>query len=402
MYMSMTIRQAYRLVTVSLLTVFLTGCGAGAVFIIDGTGDTSGNTGGNGGTDGTVTDGNRDETATSNLGKTSDEPNDTFAEAIVAVFDDSDIAGLQGTVAQKSDLDVYLLGALSAGDQLTINTTTPNSALDVSVAVFDSAFRVVYINDDVSGSNFDSTLTWIVRRDSDAFYLAITNSAFAGTGQESGSYQSDIIVNRGVGVPATMPQILVIDFDGGTIDDAPLGPTTIPAFDADQISDSYTGQTEILKGLIRDSIARNFSRFNIEVMTSDNPPAAGTEVATIFMGGFSSTMFGIADNVDLYNADFCDDAIIFSESFTPRIFTNTPSLEALAEAIGNVTAHEAGHLLGLNHVDDDAAIMDDRSSADAFLEDQEFISAPLSRDIMSLGTQDAAMLLEDTVGLVGN
>ncbi len=385
----MTTHNLYRLLTVSLLTASLVGCGTG-------TGAITG-----GGTNGTVTDGNRDNMATSSLGKTSDEPNDTFTDAIVAVFDSSDVAALQGTVAQKGDLDVYLLGPLSAGDQITINTTTPNSALDVSVALFDSASRVVYINDDVSGTNFDSIVKWIVRRDSDAFYLAVTNSAFAGSGQGTGSYQSDVLIDRGLTVPAAVPQILLINFAGGTINDAPLGPTTIPAFDADQISDLYSGQTDMLKGLIRDSVARNFERFNVEVITSDNPPAAGTEVATIFMGGFSATMFGIADSVDLYNADFCDDAIIFSESFSPRIFTTQPSLAGLAEAIGNVTAHEAGHLLGLNHVDDDNAIMDDRSAADAFLADQEFINAPLSRDIMSLGTQDAAMLLEDIVGLVG-
>jgi len=140
----------------------------------------------------------------------------------------------------------------------------------------------------------------------------------------------------------------------------------------------------------------------VEVLTSDNPPPPGTHVLTVYMGGFSSTMFGIADNVDLYNADFCDDAIIFSESFKPQIFSADPSLMGLAEAIGNVTAHEAGHLLGLSHVDDDTAIMDDRSAADAFLADQEFKNAPLSRDIMELGTQDAVMLLTDIVGLVGN
>jgi len=386
-YMNLTTRHSYRLLTVTLLMAISAGCGTGPGSFV--------------GAGGTVIDGNQG-TVSSNLGKTENEPNDTFAEAIVAVFDGNDVAKLQGTVQQKGDIDVYLLGPLSAGDQLTINTTTPNSALDVSVVVFDSQSRAVYINDDVSNTNFDSSLQWIVRRDSDAFFLAISNSAFAGMSQDTGSYVSDIIIDRGLNVPAAVPQILVINFDGGTISDAPLGPTTIPAFDAAQISPIYSGQTQVLKGLIRDSIARNFERFNVEVLTSDNPPAPGTEVATIFMGGFSSTMFGIADNVDLYNADFCDDAIIFSESFSPQIFTVEPSLAELAEAIGNVTTHEAGHLLGLNHVDDDNAIMDDRSAADAFLADQEFMNAPLSRDIMPLGTQDAAMLLADIVGLVGN
>ncbi len=388
-YGTTTTRSLHRFLIVFLLTAGLSGCGSGVGSL-------------SGGTNGIIVDGNRDETITSPIGKTDNEPNDTLAEAIVAVFDENDVAGLQGTVQVEGDIDVFLLGSLNAGDQLTITTTTPGSVLDVSVAVFDSQSHVVYVNDDVSSNNFDSYLQWIVRRDNDAYYLAITNSAFAGPGQDKGSYQVDIVVNRGLEVPIATRQIVVIDFDGGTINDAPLGPTTIPAFDADQISPIYSGQTEQLKGFIRDSVARNFERFNVEVLTSDNPPSSTTEVTTIFMGGFSPTMFGIADAVDLYNADFCDDAIIFAESFKPQIFSTAPSLVDLAEAIGNVTAHEAGHLLGLSHVDDDTAIMDDRSAADAFLADQEFKNAPLSRDIMELGTQDAVMLLADIVGLVGN
>ena len=42
--------------------------------------------------------------------------------------------------------------------------------------------------------------------------------------------------------------------------------------------------------------------------------------------------------------------------------------------------------------------MDDQSPADAFLEDQEFMEAPLSGDIMPIGFQDAPLLLEEIVG----
>ncbi|MCH7704917.1 MAG: matrixin family metalloprotease, partial [Planctomycetes bacterium] len=81
-----------------------------------------------------------------------------------------------------------------------------------------------------------------------------------------------------------------------------------------------------------------------------------------------------------------------------QVFSTLPSAQALGVAIGNVASHEAGHLLGLNHVNDDAALMDDRSAADVFLSDQEFKEAPLSNDIMVIGTQDAVLLLDETVG----
>ena len=80
------------------------------------------------------------------------------------------------------------------------------------------------------------------------------------------------------------------------------------------------------------------------------------------------------------------------------MFSGTPTATELGIAIGNVGSHEAGHLLGLNHVDDDRALMDDQSPADAFIEDQEFMEAPLSSDIMPIGLQDAVLLLDEIVG----
>ena len=147
---------------------------------------------------------------------------------------------------------------------------------------------------------------------------------------------------------------------------------------------------------------KNFERFDVIVLTTDDPaPPAGTMVSTIFFGGFNSTAFGLSESVDLYNADFCDDAIIYAESFTPSVFSFQPTAAQLGVAIGNVATHEARHLLGLNHTDDDRDLMDDRSSADVFVTDQEFMEAPLSSDIMSIGTQDGALLLQETVGLFG-
>jgi len=134
-------------------------------------------------------------------------------------------------------------------------------------------------------------------------------------------------------------------------------------------------------------------------VTSDDPPVAeGTMVSTIYFGGFDRSAFGIAEDVDLYNPDRCDDAIIFVETFTPSVFTGVPSASEVGTAIGNVACHEAGHLLGLNHTDDNMDLMDDQSPADAFLEDQEFKRAPLSDDILPLGWQDGVLLLNETVG----
>jgi hypothetical protein len=209
----------------------------------------------------------------------------------------------------------------------------------------------------------------------------------------------DIIKESGFDVPQPVAQTLLLDFDGGVVNSPVLGMMTIAPFDAADIAQLYEGETETIKDRIRDIFEQNYARFNVTILTSDDPPPApGEAYSTISFGGFDPGAFGIADDVDLYNLDRCDDAIIFTESFSPAVFIGVPDAEELGTAIGNVGSHEAGHVLGLNHTDDDLDLMDDRSAADAFLQDQEFMEAPLSDDILPIGTQDGVFLLDEIVG----
>lgn len=350
---------------------------------------------------GDVVDGNRDPAATSVLGKISGEPNDSFSQAIVAVFDDEGVAQLQGTVAEVGDLDVFLLGPLSAGFRVMVDADTTGSALDVSIGVFDDRQRLVYNNDDRGGSDarfLDSYIEWIVRHDGDSYCMVVTHSAFAGSGAFTGTYRIDVQITGGFDVPEPVIQALLLDFDGAVVDSPTLGLMTLGPFNAADISPFYEGRTETIKEAIRSVFEQNFERFNVAIWTTDDPPPDGTQFSAIYFGGFNPNAFGIAEKVDLYNVDFCDDAIIFTESFALRMFSSVPTAEEMGIAIGNVGSHEAGHLLGLNHVDDDRALMDDQSHADAFLEDQEFMEASLSSDIMAIGTQDAVLLLNEIVG----
>ena len=351
---------------------------------------------------GEVVDGNRDTSVTSTVGKTSGEPNDEFSETVVAVFDGDGVARLQGTVEVVGDLDVFLLGALSPGDRITVDAYTTNSALDVTIALFDAEGRLVVNNDDReegSGGSLDAFVDFIVRHGGNRYYLVVTHSPFAGSRQFVGGYRVDIVVESGFDVPQPVAQTLLLDFDGGAVNSPVLGTMTLAPFDAAAISPLYEGETETVKNRIREIFEQNYGRFNVTVLTTDDPPPPPGEMySTVYFGGFDRGAFGLAEDVDLYNVDCCDDALIFTESFTPSVFTGVPTADEVGTAIGNVGSHEAGHVLGLNHTDDDLDLMDDQSPADAFLEDQEFMEAPLSDDIMSIGTQDGVLLLNEIVG----
>lgn len=348
----------------------------------------------------TVIDGNVNDSNTSD--KTSSEPNDTFAQAIAASFDDNGDAFLQGTVSGVGDLDVFSLGPLARGDRLLIDTSTPGSTLDVSIGVFDGDGKLTYNNDDRGGSTsrfLDAYADWIVRHDSDAYFLVVTHSAFADPGTLTGTYSVHVQRSSGDDVPAPTSQLLLLNFDGGHIDSPTLGNFELASFDGGDISPLYEGRTAQMKEIIRFVFEQNYERFNVSILTTDDdPPPPDAKFSIINFGGFNRSVFGIAESVDLYNADYCDDAIIYVETFAANVFSFTPTAEELAVAIGNVGSHEAGHLLGLNHVDDDSALMDDESSADVFILDQEFKEAPLSDDIMSIGTQDDVLLLMESVG----
>ncbi len=343
-------------------------------------------------------DGNVDESVQSPLGKTSGEPNDDFAIPVVAVPEQSGIVRLKGTVETSNDLDVFLIGQVVAGDRVIADAFATTS-LDVSIAIFDAEERLLADSDDRSDENLDARIDFVARHDSDPLYLVVTRSAFAGSARRTGTYTANVAIEIGGSVPLPVAQVLFLKFDGGNVNSPRLGEMDLAPFNASGISRVYAGKTEEIKQTIIDVTRQNYERFDVIVVSSDDfDPGPNDEVSTIFFGGFNDKAFGIAEDVDLYNAEFCDDAIIFTESFSPFLFESTPSAEEMGVAIGNVATHEAGHLLGLNHVDNDFDLMDDRSPPDAFLLDQEFMESPLSADIMPIGTQDGVLLLNEIVG----
>ncbi|MCH7721209.1 MAG: matrixin family metalloprotease [Planctomycetes bacterium] len=350
------------------------------------------------------TDGNQDSATAADLNLKDGEPNDGFESALSVIYNDNR-AELQGTITGGGDIDVFILEAMEPGDRIEIDVDTFGSGLDSAIAVYDDQGRLFADNDDRSGSNLDSYIDAVIRHAGDPYYLAVSATFFPfSSSAEDGGYWITVDITPGGSVPDPVAQVLFLDFDGGTLTNPDLidvndSGNEIRPFSGASIAPFYADHTDTIKQSIIDTLAENFEGLGVELVSSDDGVPDVVEFSTIMFGSRSQEAFGISESVDSYNSDPSDMAVIFTESFSPFVFRSIPRPVDLGMAIGNVAAHEAGHLLGLNHVEDPLAIMDAASPADTFLDDQDFKEAPLSPQIMDLGTQDALLLLGEILGI---
>ena len=118
-------------------------------------------------------------------------------------------------------------------------------------------------NDDRSSSDFDSRMVPVLRHSSEAYYLVVTHSAFAPSGRFTGAYRVNITRTTDVTVPSAERQVVVLEFNGGTIQSSSLGNEVIGPFDAAAISRVYEGADEEMKESIVDTIVQNFERLKV-------------------------------------------------------------------------------------------------------------------------------------------
>lgn len=353
--------------------------------------------------DRTVEDGNRSPSGGTATGRVTGEPNDDFADSLAADFDSASRARLQGTIENGSDTDVFDLGPLNAGDRVVIDVDTRpfGSNLDAMIGLFDADRNLVIDNDDTALS-LDSSIDFVLRYDSSRFFLVVTASTLADPFRRDGSYRLDVEVRPNNNIPAPAGQTVLLDFDGGSVSAANLGVPFVPAFEAADIHPIYDGQSETIKQAIVARVTDAFDGFDLTIFTTDDDRVPDPPFSTVLFGGShppAFEAFGISESIDRYNEDTSDVAIIFTDVFSPFTFTITPSADELGLAIGNIAAHEIGHLLGLNHVDDFTALMDAVSPADTFLDVQIFKRAPLYEpELFPIGFQDAVLLLSQTLG----
>ncbi len=206
-------------------------------------------TGGNPGVDGTDGNVGVDPGAYPDL-KVQGEPNGSFDQPITVVLDGSNRGQLAGTISSAGDLDMYVFTTLQAGDRLIVDLSAPVGSLDADMALFDEAGRILFENDDRSLNPplLDPYANQIIRRESRLYYLAVYRSPLAAE-RKIGRYEVLITLVPGGQVPPGEGQLVVLDFDGGSIvliDSS----YAVGAFDTADISPVYAGMTAAVRNRV--------------------------------------------------------------------------------------------------------------------------------------------------------
>lgn len=326
----------------------------------------------------------------------SGEPNDAYSQALDIVFDSSGVARIQGSICPDTgDVDMYNLGAMSPGDRIRVDLQG-EGGLDADIAIFDEGGRIFATNDDRAATDLDPFVNEVVRHAGINYFLAVGSSPLA---PSIGSYNAVVTVGRGEPVPPPKAQPLLLNFNGGTITIPGDRIYSVGPFDASDIDPAYAGQTSVVRRSIIQTVEENYQGIALQVYNTDSRPApAGLTVSTVYFGGRNRVAYGISQDIDPYNYNPSDSSIIFTDDFTPDQFGRVITATELGRAIGNVASHEVGHLVGLNHVDNTADLMDTTGGADTFLTDQTFLTSPLDAMIWAFGLQDGPQLLEETLG----
>lgn len=146
-----------------------------------------------------------------------------------------------------------------------------------------------------------------------------------------------------------------------------------------------------------------FAPFGVAVVTQ---PPTGMPFSTVYVGGDQSLVqrewwrflnkckiYGIARSVDIGNSRKSEAAIVLAESIADDFFCRTWATGSDEEQVAQVILHEAGHLLGLFHVDDSSQAMHPTPATNRtrFLGATSLYEAPIYR-------QDSEACLAGSVG----
>ena len=336
-----------------------------------------------------------DDTGNTNVGLDTSS-NSSLQNAATLPLDSTGQLQFTGMIDRPGDIDVYEIGTLSPGDRVFAGVARLNGDLDAVAAIFDHREYLVAFNDDRTpdASNLNPLIDIVIRGEVGLYYLAIIAYPDSNT---YGQYQATVRVQREVGEPPPQPQTLYLNWAGGTNIEVPnVGIFDLPPFSATDVG-FPASLSKRLKQRVQEIVRDRYADYALNVLSSDETLHPPEPHSTVYFGGADAMAFAISQQIDTFNKDATDRAIIFTNGFVGA-FSQTPSLEQMAQAIGNTVAHEVGHLLGLVHTSDCSDLMDTSCTNNRLLAPQEFSTAPIDQSVFPFGMQPETDILSWLIG----
>lgn len=317
-----------------------------------------------------------------------DEPTDDSETASTAEPAQSGSYVYSGSVGGSGDYRLFELGAGSRGDEWYI---APDGSLGPFVVVLFDADKNLLMRTYMS---YGRSLHHVLRADTSQVYLGVMAPIYG----DGGDFSLTADFSPGQGAPALAPQVVYLNFDAGyDVQVHSRDPVSFSAFDAARLGDAYAGHTQDMKDVILQEMLADYAGLDVVILSSDDSPEPGEPHSVIHFGGDEAGLLGLADNVDNYNQEISQNAMVYTENFAPySAMQLTP--EEMSVMIANVASHELGHLLGLYHTQDPNSIMDTTGSAWDLAENQSFMRGPLEESVFATGWENSPELLARTVG----
>lgn len=322
------------------------------------------------------------------------ESNDDPSIANTIIFDGQ--VQLAGTIGAGNsfDFDVYDLGPAGAGDRAVLDLVAAVGS-DVVLGLFDDRFNLLGYVDYSRGVSAPGRIDLVLREPVETLYAVATTRSVSSSDRP---YTVGVSLTFGVEIPQPNPQIVVLNFRGAR--DVRIGrqlPVNVPPFDAATIDSDFAGQTDVIIQSILNNVRKDYAGLDVDFYLAGDPNLPAGDLTIIHFGTYSDRFLGLADNVDPFNRDSTQAAIIYTDTFS-LFSVFSPSAEQIAQVLANTTSHELGHLLGLRHTADVNDLMDITATARQMLSDQWHKVADLHSSIMSIGYQDAPTMLSWCVG----
>ncbi len=299
---------------------------------------------------------------------------------------------LQGRLDSDNDYQLIDLGPAAAGEQWTVANLNARLVGDAFLVVLLDADYDLLRRQVIAGG---ASLAHIARGDTPALYVGVAPAY----GTSAGEFQLEVGARSGAAIPAPQPQVVWLNFNrAADVRIHARDAVSFAPFDAAALGPAYAGATEVVKAAILATMQEDYSGYNVRVLTSDDGAPPDGPYATVHFGSYDAQLLGLADNVDQYNADPWQSAIIYVEGFADFAVMGLRD-EEMGQMVGNVASHEFGHLLGLFHTQVPEDLMDTTGTAWDLADDQTFTRARLEPSVFPIGFEDSPARLAETVGV---